>query len=1110
MRMYFKILAPLAIASLLAACLDSADSTETETVVTSIPITAEVYKNKDALPECNEDLQGTEAYVSKEKMLYVCIDGEWHSTAKTNNSDVYVSSVCKTKSLSDSSGIKIFCNDSLVGVVYNGTKGKTGVAGDKGDKGADGKNGVDGAKGDMGATGDRGATGTVGKDGKDGENGAQGDQGDNCTAVALEDNSGLTIICGSDTVATLQNAEDGLPGADGRDGEQGPRGESCYLTTYYDNLRVYCPDNYGSYDYWDIYNGTDGYDGVDGYNGRNCAAIKLSDGEYEVDCGGYVEGYLRTGSDGSAGFDGNDGRSCAATALDNGQGFRISCEEGPENDLLNGKDGADGKNARNGYICTATALEDGSGYSITCGDGSGASGRVVEKLAWQFLNPNFEYGEFVDTRDGQVYKMTKIGSQVWMSENLNYADSVKTPSLKGRSACYPYNNSQDSCQKYGRHYTWAAAMDSVKTGCGYNKSCSPSYPVQGICPNGWHLPTTTEWNSLIDYIEYDVGSKLRSSFFYSGTDSYGFSAFAAGHWEGGSSFSGDATSYANFWTANAYSNSYAYYKYISDDIGSNDYPKTTGFNIRCIKDDTLFVSASLLLNGKDGVDGKDANDGKNCTATALDDGSGYHITCDGEGAGRTVEKLAWQFLNPNYEYGEFVDSRDGQVYKMSKIGSQVWMSENLNYADSVNTPSLKGGRSECYRNSLDSCEKYGRYYRWSAVMDSVNTGCGTGKICSPEYPVQGICPVGWHVPSKGEYEDLLDYVGASAPALKSIYAWEGATDIYGFSALAGSGGDFYYMGVDANFWTSTQVNRDDMYFLYFVDYKLNAEIWDCCGDYIRPLRCLKNDSLLTNSYDLTNGTDGVDGDDGTACVTVPLDDGSGAEVFCNGESKGVIANGNEGTYCAMVPLEEGVEDYRLVCGIKKGESAPATFFGKLTDTRDGKTYRTIEIGGQTWMAENLNYADSAKTVSLKGRSWCYNNDSAYCKTDGRLYTWAAAMDSATTGCGYDKTCTITEPLRGICPSGWHLPTSSEWNTLMNYAGSSNKLISNRDGGSDMFGLNLFKSGYCDYPYTGFGGYGSSPAYWSATESSTTAAVHRYLTSLSIDKRNAYTVRCVKD
>ena len=108
-------------------------------------------------------------------------------------------------------------------------------------------------------------------------------------------------------------------------------------------------------------------------------------------------------------------------------------------------------------------------------------------------------------------------------------------------------------------------------------------------------------------------------------------------------------------------------------------------------------------------------------------------------------------------------------------------------------------------------------------------------------------------------------------------------------------------------------------------------------------------------------------------------------------------------------------------------------YGSMTDERDGQSYLTVSIGSQTWMAENLNY--EYKVDGEVYRNWCHNDSALYCDRRGRMYFWAAAMDSATTRCGNGKECAAdTGRVQGVCPNGWHLPDSTEWETLFTAVG----------------------------------------------------------------------------
>ena len=212
-----------------------------------------------------------------------------------------------------------------------------------------------------------------------------------------------------------------------------------------------------------------------------------------------------------------------------------------------------------------------------------------------------------------------------------------------------------------------------------------------------------------------------------------------------------------------------------------------------------------------------------------------------------------------WRYGILLDTRDQKTYKTIVIGTQTWMAENLNYIPSNYSD------MGCYIDTLDYCAKYGRLYKWSVAMDSVGKfsangkGCGHGKICSLTYPVRGICPEGWHLPSVDEMKILITTVGGddsilANKVLRSTNGWDGknssgnGTDAFGFSALpSGFGrgnGSLSLIGEYTAFWSSTQYEDNPTYYSYIMKLMGNEEFVRPI-DYSNPVfgysvRCIKD------------------------------------------------------------------------------------------------------------------------------------------------------------------------------------------------------------------------------------------------------------------------------
>jgi uncharacterized protein (TIGR02145 family) len=614
------------------------------------------------------------------------------------------------------------------------------------------------------------------------------------------------------------------------------------------------------------------------------------------------------------------------------------------------------------------------------------------------------------------------------------------------------------------------------------------------CPDGWYLPSEADYATLIEAVggEKGAGTKLKSTSGWNdddgesgnGTDAFGFSALAAGISNAGYYGMGYTTS---FWG--------------STECGSEGVPETgngcayamwldyddVNVNLRsyAAKDLGYSVRCVKLDNGTDPESSSSEVSSPSSSSVAL------ATPCKTE-------------TEDNCEYGTLTDERDGQTYKTVKIGDQVWMAENLNIA---------APNSYCYHDSAEYCSKYGRLYNWAGAMDaegkwSTNSvNCRYTGECSPTYPVRGACPEGWHLPDSTEWGKLLTAVGGldmAAKMLKSTSGWQdceeencNGTDAYGFSALPAGymdryGSAFtYYEGVSTGFYTSTQVDKNDAYRVYLYRNNVVNFTSDIKADGF-SVRCVKDD------------------------VSAP--ESSSSEVSSPSSSSVALA-----TPC-------------------KTETEDNCEYGTLTDSRDGQTYKTVKIGTQTWMAENLNYAYTGVLYNNSGytsdsTSWCFSNDPANCIKYGRLYTWAAAMDSVGTwstngkDCGYGVQCTPIYPVRGICPEGWHLPDKAEWNTLFTAVGGAStagKMLSStiswssvpggwvRDGyGTDAYSFSALPAGLRDA--TGYNNVGYHAYFWSSSEYNSSRT---YIVGLDdeFDKADlygsgkdyGYSVRCVKD
>lgn len=219
------------------------------------------------------------------------------------------------------------------------------------------------------------------------------------------------------------------------------------------------------------------------------------------------------------------------------------------------------------------------GKTLYCFDGI-----LVEKTTLEHFNPDVEYGKIIDKRNRKLYRTVAIGGNTWMAENLNL-------DYKVNGSTYGTYTNTDNGEIYGHYYTWAAAMDSAgvysenSKGCGYNKTCTVKTPARGICPEGWHIPTSAEWSALYSAIGSSPYAMQAKGFdkWPDATDAYGFSALPAGFYYSGS-FT-NVGSYAYFWGAAEGNSTNAYLWGLNASIASlDDGYEGIGNSVRCLKD----------------------------------------------------------------------------------------------------------------------------------------------------------------------------------------------------------------------------------------------------------------------------------------------------------------------------------------------------------------------------------------------------------------------------------------------------------------------------------------------------------------------------------------------
>lgn len=453
-------------------------------------------------------------------------------------------------------------------------------------------------------------------------------------------------------------------------------------------------------------------------------------------------------------------------------------------------------------------------------------------------NPNLPYGTIMD-HEGNEYRTIVIGNQRWMAENLKTSkyrngDDITPLTLTEwgsttDGAWMFYNDNPELNCPYGKLYNWYAISDE-----------------RHVCPSGWHIPTVEDLNEMIRYLDPDAAGRTATDFgapmlldynrllplvnsvgSVQNNDGYwqvenshqnssGLSLLPSGSVNGQSSYELGLTS--SFWLAYADSNNGEAYFEVTKNFNSNspNYanletfrydPLGLGYNVRCVEDEL-----GGLISGCNDSNACNYNvmaefDDNSCVypTERCDDGMSitvdeeYDAFCDCYGLPTGIDHSCGilNFHKAELNYDSITDY-EGNEYKTIVIGNQEWMAENLKtsvYQNGIPLDIVQAGQ-QLSDNATGT---------WTYLNNDPSNNCPKGKLYNWEavsHPA-GICPIGWHVPTKQDFDTLLRNADPNYDGNFSIYqGWIAARhlsrqySIYSGDVLLGS-----------DYWFNSATNR---------------------------------------------------------------------------------------------------------------------------------------------------------------------------------------------------------------------------------------------------------------------------------------------------------------
>ena len=779
--------------------------------------------------------------------------------------------------------------------------------------------------------------------------------------------------------------------------------------------------------------------------------------------------------------------------------------------------------------------------------------------------------------DGYTYSVVEVADQCWLAENLRtttYLNGDPIPSNLSNSAWSSTNSgavtvygqgtssAESNLSTYGRLYNHYAVTDS-----------------RDICPVNWHTPTNAEWTTLVNTFggTSSASNELKASSAdspgWDGNNLSGFTVLPGGYRNNDNGGFDRENERAYMWTSSTSGSLGKRWRLDqnSDALVPSDNGRRNGFSVRCIQDAATLpvvttsasssgTSTSVTLHGQVAINTSENsatgfkwwnfNDPSSVFTVSSDTLLGsFSARIDGLlTAGTRIYFTAFATNGLGTSYGDTLSytpqstlctspTFDGYTYEVWTIGSQCWFAENLrsdNYADGSAIPggydeatwdALTVGAQAIYNgDSATYFADYGRLYNWYAVGNTA-----------------GLCPSGWHVPSDAEFTALTDFLGGEsivAEEMKSSVtdtpSWDG-TNLSGWSGEPSGGrgtSGFAGAGNSGSWWTSTQDDSNNSWTRTLQSVNSYVTRFAFGQENGISVRCLQGgpsaptpitaaaSSVITEAA-ILNGSVAFDGYFPVTATGFTWgyqpDLSDGTEVAGNSLTGSFSADLTGLNYNSTIYFSAFATN---ALGTAYGDTLSRCLMQCNPVEFDGYTYETVAIGCECWFAENLrsdNYADGSPIPGgLDDASWfattqgaqaIYNADSAsYFEDFGRLYNWSAVENSA-----------------GLCPTGWHVPTDTEFSELSNFLGLSlagEKMKSSATDTPPWDGTNL--SGWSGLPGArrtpsgSFLGMGDEGYWWTSSPNGSTAKNRTLLSSspnLMATEDNVIggnSVRCLRD